>query len=107
MKIRNNCSGKGYIHGVVWNAYNLPLQGVTVRAYNETTGYGPLISNPTNGDGIYQIVVNGDQLAGLWSVHIFDGEKPVSLAWGQRLGGECYNGAQELKVDWKTGVMVQ
>jgi len=107
MSVRNNCSGSGYIHGVVWNSYNLPLAGVVVHAFNETTGLGPLISNPTNGDGIYQIIIGGDQIEGLWSVQIFENGQPVSHAWGQRLGGECVNGAQELKVDWQRELQLQ
>lgn len=107
MSVRNNCGDHGYIHGVVWNAYNLPLPGVVVHAFNETTGLGPLISSPTNGDGIYQIIVNKDQIEGLWSVQIFENDQPVSLAWGQHLGGECINGAQELKVDWQRELQLQ
>lgn len=100
MAIRNNCGG-AYIHGIVWNAYNLPLAGVIVQAINTTTGAGPFISNPTNADGIYQIILNPDQLDGLWMVQILENGTPVSLGWGQRLGGGCVNGAQELKVDWQ------
>jgi len=107
MSVRNNCSGNGYIHGVVWNAYGMPLPGVTVRAFNTTTGAEPLISNPTSGDGIYQIILNGDQIAGLWMVQILDDNgQPVSEAWGQHLGGECLNGAQELKTDWQRALLV-
>jgi hypothetical protein len=100
MAIRNNCSG-GYIHGVVWNAYNLPMAGVVVQAINTTTGAGPFISNPTNADGIYQIILNLDQIEGLWMVQVLENGQPMSLGWGQRLGGGCTNGAQELKVDWQ------
>lgn len=100
MAIRNNCGG-AYIHGIVWNAYNLPLAGVTVQAINTTTGAGPYISNPTNADGIYQIILNPDDLDGLWMVQILENGTPMSLGWGQRLGGGCVNGAQELKVDWQ------
>lgn len=107
MKIRNNCSGFGYIHGVIWNAYQLPVGGVSVRAFNETTGAGPFVSNPSNNDGIYQIVLKSDQIAGLWSVQVLENEQPASLVWGQRLGGECLNGAQELKVDWTREVQTQ
>ncbi|MEW5958150.1 MAG: hypothetical protein AB1801_10525 [Chloroflexota bacterium] len=107
MSVRNNCSGFGYIHGVVWTAYNMPLAGVQVQAMNTTTGVGPLISNPTNGDGIYQIILNGDQIEGLWTVQVLDETgQPVSQAWGQHLGGECQNGAQELKVDWQRGLQI-
>jgi hypothetical protein len=78
-----------------------------VHAFNETKGLGPLVSNPTNGDGIYQIIIGGDQIEGLWSVQIFENGQPVSHAWGQRLGGECVNGAQELKVDWQRELQLQ
>lgn len=107
MSVRNNCSGQGYIHGVVWNAYNLPLAGVTIRAFNETTGVGPLVSNPTNADGIYQIILNTAHIEGLWSVQIFENDQPISLAWGQRLGGACQNGAQEMKVDWQRNLILE
>ncbi len=107
MSVRNNCSGFGYIHGVVWTAYNMPLAGVQVQAINTTTGLEPLVSNPTNGDGIYQIILNGDQIEGLWTVQVLDETgQPVSQAWGQHLGGECQNGAQELKVDWQRGLQI-
>lgn len=101
MAIRNNCSGQGFIHGVVWNVYSMPLSGVTIQAFNLDNGVGPLISNPTNGDGIYQIIIDGDQIPGLWMVQVLENGQPVSEAMGQRLGGECLNGAQELKVDWQ------
>ncbi len=107
MSVRSNCSGSGYIHGVVWNAYNLPLAGVVVQAINTTTGFGPIISNPTNADGIYQIIVNGDQIEGLWMVQILENGQPASLGWGQRLGGGCINGAQELKADWQRALQLQ
>ena len=101
MSVRNNCSGFGYIHGVIWNIYNLPVAGITVQAFNTSTGGGPLVANPTNGDGIYQIILNADQIEGLWIVQVLnENGQPVSQPWGQRLGGECVNGAQELKVDW-------
>ena len=107
MSVRNNCSGNGYIHGVVWNAYGMPLSGISVHAFNTTTGAGPFVSNPTNPDGIYQIVLNGDQIPGLWMVQILDEHgQPASEAWGQRLGGECLNGAQELKVDWQRALQI-
>jgi tetratricopeptide (TPR) repeat protein len=107
MSIRNNCSGFGYIHGVVWTAYNMPLAGVSVQAFNTTTGTGPLVSNPTNGDGVYQIILNGDQIQGVWTVQVVDENgQPASQAWGQRLGGECLNGAQELKVDWQQALQI-
>ena len=101
MAIRNNCSGQGFIHGVVWNVYNMPLSGITVQAFNIDNGAGPLMSNPSNGDGIYQIIVDNDQIPGLWMVQVLEDGQPVSEAMGQRLGGECLNGAQELKVDWQ------
>ena len=107
MSVRNNCSGSGYIHGVIWNAYNLPLAGVTVHAFNTTTGVGPLISNPTNADGIYQIMLNGDQIDGLWMVQILEGGQLASQTWGQHLGGGCVNGAQELKVDWQRALVIE
>ncbi|HRV91889.1 MAG TPA: hypothetical protein P5526_06980 [Anaerolineae bacterium] len=107
MAIRNNCSGQGYIHGVVWNAYHLPLSGVTVQAFNLDNGAGPLISGPSNGDGIYQIIVEGDQIPGLWMVQVLENGQPVSEAMGQRLGGECLNGAQELKVDWQRNLQFE
>jgi tetratricopeptide (TPR) repeat protein len=106
MAIRNNCGG-GYIHGVIWNAYNLPLAGVTIQAINTTTGAGPFMSNPTNADGIYQIILDPDQIEGLWMVQILENGHPASLGWGQRLGGGCVNGAQELKVDWKREIQIQ
>ncbi len=106
MSIRNNCSGHGYIHGVVWNAYNLPLAGVTVQAINTSSGLGPIISNPTNIDGIYQIVLNEDQIEGLWAVQVLENGQPVSQPWGQRLGGGCINGAQELKIDWQRALQL-
>lgn len=101
MSVRNNCSGFGYIHGIVWSAYDLPLEGVTVQAINTTTGVGPLVSIPTNADGIYQIILENDQIAGLWAVQVLENGQPASPAWGQHLGGGCVNGAQELKVDWR------
>jgi tetratricopeptide (TPR) repeat protein len=102
MSVRNNCSGLGYIHGVVWNSNNMPQAGLSVQASNTTTGLGPLVANPTNGDGIYQIILNSDQIEGLWMVEVLDeNDQPASQAWGQHLGGECVNGAQELKVDWQ------
>lgn len=100
MSVRSNCSGSGYIHGVVWSAYNLPLSGVILQAYNTTTGFGPLTSLPTNADGIYQFVLEASQIEGLWVVQVLENNRPSSQAWGQRLGGGCQNGAQELKVDW-------
>lgn len=100
MSVRSNCSGFGYVHGIVWNAYNLPMAGVTIQAFNTTTGFGPLISLPTNEDGIYQIILENDQIAGLWAVQVLENGQPASEAWGQHLGGGCTNGAQELKVDW-------
>jgi tetratricopeptide (TPR) repeat protein len=102
MSVRNNCSGFGYIHGVVWNSYSMPQAGLSVQAFNTTTGQGPLVANPTNGDGIYQIILSSDQIEGLWVVEVLDeNDQPASQAWGQHLGGECVNGAQELKVDWQ------
>lgn len=107
MAIRNNCSGQGYIHGVVWNAYHLPLSGVTVQAFNLDNGAGPLMSTPSNGDGIYQIIIGSDQIPGLWMVQVLENGLPVSEAMGQRLGGECLNGAQELKVDWQRNLQFE
>jgi hypothetical protein len=107
MSVRSNCSGSGYIHGVVWSAYNLPMAGVVVQAINTTTGLGPIVSSPTNADGIYQIIVNSDQVEGLWMVQILENGQPASLGWGQRLGGGCVNGAQELKTDWQRGLELQ
>lgn len=101
MSVKANCSGSGYIHGVVWSAYNLPMAGVIVQAVNTTTGLGPLISLPTNEDGIYQIILEKDQVDGLWAVQILENGQPASEAWGQYLGGGCVNGAQELKIDWQ------
>lgn len=101
MSVKANCDGKGYIHGVVWSAYNLPMQGVVVQAINTTTGFGPLVSMPTNADGIYQIILEKDQIDGLWMVQVLENEQAASQAWGQHLGGGCVNGAQELKVDWQ------
>ena len=101
MQVRANCSGSGYIHGVVWSVYNLPMAGVTVQANNTTTGAGPFIANPTNDDGIYQIVLNEEQIPGLWVVQVFENGQPASDQWGQHLGGGCVNGVQELKVDWQ------
>lgn len=102
MSIRNNCDGYGYIHGVVWSVYNLPMPGVVVQAFNTTSGSGPFVANPTNEDGIYQIILNKDQIDGLWAVQVLDENgQPASDTWGQRLGGGCLNGAQELKVDWQ------
>jgi tetratricopeptide (TPR) repeat protein len=107
MMVRNNCTGSGYIHGVVTSAYDMPLAGVTVQATNVTKDIGPLTSNPSNGDGIYQIILNGDQIEGLWAVQILDDNgQPASQGWGQRLGGECLNGAQELKVDWQRALQL-
>ena len=85
----------------------MPLVGVTVRAFNTTTGSDPVVSNPTDGDGIYQLVLNGDQIAGLWMVQVIDDNGvPASRTWGQHLGGECLNGAQVLKVDWQRALQV-
>jgi hypothetical protein len=103
MSVKSNCDGYGYVHGVVWSAYDLPMKGVSVQAFNTTTGFGPLISMPTNDDGIYQIILEKDQIEGLWVVQVLENGQPASQAWGQRLGGGCVNGAQELKVDWKRG----
>lgn len=107
MAIRNNCNGQGFIHGVVWNAYHMPLPGVTVQAFNLDNGAGPLMSGPSNGDGIYQIIIEGDQIPGLWMVQVLENGQPVSEAMGQRLGGECLNGAQELKVDWQRNLQFE
>lgn len=102
LSIRNNCDGFGYIHGIVWSTYNLPLTGVVVQAFNTTTGLGPLAANPTNADGVYQIILNQEQIEGLWMVQVLEANgQPASEPWGQRLGGGCQNGAQELKVDWQ------
>ena len=101
MSVKGNCDGRGYIHGIVWSTYNLPMVGVTVQALNTTTGFGPLISTPTNEDGIYQIILEKEQIDGLWVVQVLEGGQPASQAWGQHLGGGCVNGAQELKVDWQ------
>ncbi len=79
----------------------MPMSGITVKAVNTTTGQGPFISIPTNEDGIYQIRLEKDQIEGLWAVQVFENGQPASQAWGQRLGGGCVNGAQELKVDWQ------
>lgn len=79
----------------------MPISGVTVQVFNVDNGVGPIISNPTNGDGIYQVIINGDQIPGLWMVQILENGQPVSEAMGHRLGGECLNGAQELKADWQ------
>ncbi len=101
MSVRSNCSGFGYIHGIIWSTYNFPMAGISVQAFNTTTGLGPLVSLPTNDDGIYQIILQQDQIEGLWVVQVLENGQPVSQAWGQRLGGGCVNGAQELKVDWQ------
>ena len=101
MSVKPNCEGFGYIHGVVRSAYDLPMSGVSVQAFNTTTSLGPLVSMPTNEDGIYQIRLEKDQIDGLWVVHVLENGQPASQAWGQALGGGCVNGAQELKVDWK------
>ncbi len=101
MSVKSNCDGYGYIHGIVWSAYDLPMAGVTVQAFNTTTGLGPLVSMPTNEDGIYQIILEKDQIEGLWVVQVLENGQPASQSWGQHLGGGCVNGAQELKVDWK------
>jgi hypothetical protein len=107
MQVRANCSGSGFIHGVVWSAYNLPMAGVTVQAINTTTGAGPFVANPTNDDGIYQIVLNEDQIPGLWVVQVFENGQPASDPWGQHLGGGCVNGVQELKVDFQRVLAVE
>jgi hypothetical protein len=83
------------------------MAGVVVQAINTTTGLGPIVSSPTNADGIYQIIVNSDQVEGLWMVQILENGQPASLGWGQRLGGGCVNGAQELKTDWQRGLELQ
>ena len=101
MSVKSNCDGYGYVHGVVWSTYDLPMAGVAVQTFNTTTGFGPLVSMPTNQDGIYQIIVEKDQIEGLWVVQVLENGQPASQAWGQHLGGGCVNGAQELKVDWK------
>jgi len=101
MSVKSNCDGYGYVHGIVWSAYKLPMAGVTVQAFNTTTGFGPLVSMPTNENGIYQIILEKDQIDGLWVVQVLENDQPASQAWGQHLGGGCVNGAQELKVDWK------
>jgi tetratricopeptide (TPR) repeat protein len=107
MSVKSNCDGHGYIHGVVWSAYNMPMSGVTIQAINTTTGFGPLVSLPTNEDGIYQIILEKDQIDGLWTVQVIENGQPVSQAWGQHLGGGCVNGAQELKVDWQSAREIQ
>jgi tetratricopeptide (TPR) repeat protein len=101
MSVKSNCNGYGYIHGVIWSVYNLPLAGISVQAFNTTTGFGPLVSLPTNEDGIYQIVLEKDQIDGLWVVQVLENGQVASQAWGQHIGGGCTNGAQELKVDWQ------
>lgn len=101
MSVKSNCDGYGYIHGIVWSVYDLPMAGVTVQAFNTSTGFGPLVSMPTNEDGIYQIILEKDQIEGLWVVQVLENGQPASQTWGQHLGGGCVNGAQELKVDWK------
>jgi len=101
MSVKSNCNGYGYIHGVIWSAYDLPMAGITVQAFNTSTGLGPLVSMPTNEDGIYQIVLEKDQIEGVWVVQVLENGQPASQAWGQPLGGGCVNGAQELKTDWK------
>ncbi len=101
MSVKSNCGDFGYIHGIVWSAYSLPMVGVSVQAFNTTTGLGPLISLPTNQDGIYQIRLEKDQIEGLWTVQVLENGQPASQTWGQHLGGGCVNGVQELKVDWQ------
>jgi len=101
MSVKSNCNGYGYIHGIIWSVYNLPLAGISVQAFNTTTGFGPLVSLPTNADGIYQIVLEKDQIDGLWVVQVLENGQVASQAWGQHIGGGCTNGAQELKVDWQ------
>ncbi len=101
MSVKPNCDGFGYIHGIVWSVYGMPMAGVNIKAVNTTTGLGPFISLPTNEDGIYQIRLEKDQIEGLWAVQVLENGQPASQAWGQRLGGGCVNGAQELKVDWQ------
>jgi tetratricopeptide (TPR) repeat protein len=102
MNVRNNCDGFGYIHGIVRSPYDLPLSGVVVQTYNLTTGIGPLTANPTDANGIYQIILNGDQIDGLWMVQVIGQDGlPASQPWGQHMGGGCQTGVQELKVDWQ------
>jgi tetratricopeptide (TPR) repeat protein len=101
MSVKPNCDGFGYIHGIVWSVYGMPMAGINIKAVNTTTGLGPFISLPTNEDGIYQIRLEKDQIEGLWAVQVLENGQPASQAWGQRLGGGCVNGAQELKVDWQ------
>ena len=102
MQVRSNCDGFGYIHGIVRSPYDLPLPGVVVQAYNLTTGAGPLVSIPTDANGIYQIILPGDQIDGMWMVQVLDENGfPASQAWGQPMGGGCLTGVQELKVDWQ------
>jgi tetratricopeptide (TPR) repeat protein len=101
MSVKPNCDGFGYIHGIVWSVYGMPMAGVNIKAVNTTTGLGPFISLPTNEDGIYQIRLEKDQIDGLWAIQVLENGQPASQAWGQRLGGGCVNGAQELKVDWQ------
>jgi tetratricopeptide (TPR) repeat protein len=107
MNVKSNCDGRGYIHGIVWSAYNMPMSGITIQAINTTTGFGPLVSLPTNEDGIYQIILEKDQIDGLWMVQVLENGQPASQAWGQHLGGGCVNGAQELKVDWQRAREIQ
>lgn len=101
MSVKPNCDGVGYIHGIVWSVYDLPMSGVVVQAFNSTTGFGPLVALPTNADGIYQIIIEKDHIEGLWVVQVLENGQPASQTWGQHLGGGCVNGAQELKADWK------
>jgi hypothetical protein len=107
MQVRANCSGSGFIHGVVWSAYNLPMAGVTGQARNPTTGAGPFVANPTHPDGFYQNVLNEDQMPGLGVVQDFENGQPASDPWGQHLGGGCVNGVQELKVDFQRVLAVE
>jgi tetratricopeptide (TPR) repeat protein len=108
MNLRTNCNGNGYIHGVVWDLNYTPVASITVRAFNTTSGIGPVDSLPTSAGGIYQIILNEKQIAGMWTVHILDeNEQPASLVWGQELGLDCTGSPQELKVDWRSTIPIQ
>jgi tetratricopeptide (TPR) repeat protein len=108
MNLRTNCNGNGYIHGVVWDLNYTPVASITVRAFNTTSGIGPVDSLPTSAGGIYQIILNEKQIAGMWTVHILDeNEQPASLVWGQELGVNCTSSPQELKVDWRSTIPIQ
>jgi len=92
-----NCGWFGF-HGVIRGANNLPLAGVRVRVWRE--GGPEIISDGSNGDGIYQIPISGEDATGRWWVQVLEHDQPASTAVGVDLGGGCAYGIQEVKVDW-------